>query len=174
MPTLTLFLWMTFVLISIAGPHVHLGSIVQRRNGAEPQVSHWMCSMSQKSTSDILSLCNQGMVCYCSIIYPILPKKGNKKKAWPGHNWEELRWKRQLSWDRSKARFDCNIPLESVSGIHTHNSGCLTYSCSLHIYFITGLSPCIVLSCTVMKPLDIRKCYYLCFHPRICNIVHNH
>lgn len=74
----------------------------------------------------------------------------------------------------SKARFDCNIPLESVSGIHTHNSGWLTYSCSLHIYFITGLSPCIVLSCTVMKPLDIRKCYYLCFHPGICNIVHNH
>ena len=61
--------------------------------------NHW----TAKEVSSISSLCNHGIVCYCSITWPILPpsKKGYKKKAWLGHIWEDLGWKGQLSWGLS-------------------------------------------------------------------------
>ena len=125
-------------------PHIHLGSLVQRRNGANTRwstgyvawvknhllmffFSFWLCHgackmlfprpgispasveawrpnhWTAKEVSNISSLCNHGVVYYCSITWPILPpsKNGHKKKAWLGHVWEDLGWKGQLSWGLS-------------------------------------------------------------------------
>lgn len=87
---------------------------MQSRHGAEPQVTHWICSMSQKSACDILCLWSQGIVCFCSITLPILPKKRKNKKAWPGHNWEELERKGQSSWNLSSAYFQAVFKHDSA------------------------------------------------------------